>query len=244
VNVSASGLAVGVRSGLTTAIIGLTPDGRDSTWVSVGNAIAGLPAAIRFANAVRGTGPVTFFPSKGTPVTLSFGESVERPIQSGLFHGTIVGADGNPGYPLIPAIIRAGDRLELYAINNWESIPSFPGFTIGIGMWVVPAWGPVQAPPDSARVRFIQSSPFLTVYTRPPDAAAGGNPFNCYFDPGDLSEYLALAPGDFDLILKYKGFLTPEIARIRASAPGGRAVTYVVLGENAETAMLLAFPDP
>ena len=244
VSVSASGLAVGVRSRSTAAVIASTADGRDSTWVSVGNEIAGLPATIRFANAVRGTGPVTFFPSKGAPVILSFGESVERPIQSGLFHLRITGVDGNPGYPLTPAIIRAGDRLELYAINEWGSIPSFPGFTIGNGMWVVSAWGPAQVPPDSAQVRFIQSSPFLTVYTRPPNAPASGNPISCYFDPGDFTEYLALAAGDFDLILKYKGFLTPEIARIRATAPGGRAVTYVVIGETAETAGLLAFPDP
>lgn len=244
VSVSPSGLAVGVGSGSTTAVIASTADGRDSTWVSVGNAIAGLPATIRFANAIRGTGPVTFFPSKGAPVTLSFGESVERPIQSGLFHLGIAGADGQPSYPLLPAIIRAGDRLELYAINAWESIPSFPGLTIGNGMWVVPAWGTAQVPPDSARVRFIQSSPFLTVFARPPNATASGNPISCYFDPGDYTDYLAFAAGDFDLILKYKGFQTPEIARLRATVPSGRAVTYVVIGETAETVRLLAFPDP
>jgi hypothetical protein len=244
VSVSTSGLAVGRDSWSTSAIIGSTADGRDSIWVSVGNAIAGLPATIRFANAVRGTGPVTFFPSKGAPVTLSFGESVERPIRSGLFHLTIKGADGNPHYPVIPTIIRTGERLELYALNEWGASPSFPGFAMGNGIWVVSVWGAAQVPPDSARVRFIQSSPFLTVYTEPPNAPASRNPISCYFDPGDFTDYLALAVGDFDFILKYKGFLTPEITRIRATAPGGRAVTYVVFGETAETAGLLAFPDP
>jgi hypothetical protein len=161
-----------------------------------------------------------------------------------LFHLRIAGPDGNPNSPLTPAIIRAGDRLELYAINAWEPIPSVPGFRIGNGVWVVSAWGPAQVPPDSGRVRFIQSSPFLTFYTLPPNAPASGNPISCYFDPGDLTEYLPLAAGDFDLILKYKGFQTPEIARLRATAPGGRAVTYVIIGETAQTAGIFTFPDP
>ena len=58
-----------------------------------------------------------------------------------------------------------------------------------------------------------------------------------------LAEYAPLAAGDFDLILKDK-ISQPERARIRATAPSGRAVTYVIFSETAETAGILAFPDP
>ena len=198
-------------------------------------------------HAVRGAGPVTFFPSKGAPVTLSFGESVERPILSGLFQARIAWLpDGSGGdrtdYEGSPVIIRGGDRLELYAVKN-------PGLSREGAMIFIWGWArAASVPPDSALVRFIQSSPFIAFDVRPPDATytftlASGTPRHCYFDPGDLTEYAPLAAGDFDLILKDK-LESPVQARIRATAPGGRAIAYVIIGETAETARLLAFPDP
>jgi len=243
VSVSASGLATGVHAGSST-IIGSTADGLDSAFVIVSTAIAGLPATIRFAHAVPGAGPVTFFPSKDAPVTLSFGESVERPVLSGLFHAKIAWLpDGNGGYRAsyedYPQIIRGGDRLELYAVKT----P--PGLVVGGDMVLLPAWTrATTVPSDSGLVRFIQSSPFPVLYVRPPGALASGIPIHCYFDPGDLTEYAPLGAGDFDVILKNKGILSPELARIRATAPGGRAATYVIVGDFPATVQVVTFSDP
>jgi hypothetical protein len=242
IQVSDSGLLVTRQRFANAVIHASSPDGRDSTVVWTGVAIAGLPATVRFAHAVRGAGPVTFTPSKGAPVTLSFGEYVDRPVTSGIFHTTISWAAAWNGatqeFAGAPTMVRSDDRLELYAINT----PT--GLFESREMILAETWGNgAQVPADSTLVRFIQSSPFLVFDVRPPGAPISGLPRHCYFDPGDISDFAPLEAGEFDLILKDK-FPSPERARLRGTAPAGRTVTYVILGENGETAALLAFPDP
>jgi hypothetical protein len=243
VSVSDAGLVVGREAWATAVVRASSSDGLDSVRVRLRDVVAGQPATIRFAHAVRDAPPVTFLPSKGDPVTLAFGESVERPILSGFLLVTLTWSVGsNPvdqgSYDGQPLVLRGGDRLELYAVET----P--PGLIVGGWMIYSPTWGNTASiPKDTALVRFIQATPFLVFDVQPPGKPMSATPWHCYFDPGDWTDYAPLAAGEFDLILTDK-FPRQELARIRATAPSGRAVTYVIVGDRGATTELLAFPDP
>lgn len=226
VSVTASGLVVGVQALSHAEITASTVEGVGFVDVPVSDVIAGLPATIRFANAAQGAGPVTFVPSKGPAVTLSFGESVRRPILSGLFHVETSVAGTRWG-----GMIRPDDRLSLYAVGPAP------------GVYLAATWAStVSVAADSALVSFLQGSIFYVVYLTSPGGPVSGPPAICYFDPGDTSHRFMQAAGDFDVILMDK-FGYHYQARIRATAPGGHSITYVIVGTTPETAAVLAFPD-
>jgi hypothetical protein len=241
VDVTPTGLVIGVATNSFAFITASTADEVDSTVVGVNQETAGLPATIRFAHTTPGVGPVTFHPSKGDPVTLLFGESVERPVPSGIL---IVETEGLPqGDPAFAVFqrwagsLKADDHLSLYAVGNRSQ------------MFLTEAWArPSNLPADSVAVRFIQSSIFGVVYLRPRGAAMSGPPELCYFDPHDLSDLYFRGADSLDIILQAKsaasGPFGPELARIAISPPAGHAMTYVIFGETPEGTGVLAFPDP
>lgn len=237
VDVSASGIAVAFARADNASIASITAstaDGLASMPVWVSDAIAGQPATIRFVHAVRDADPITFSPSKGSEVTLSFGESLERPIPSGMFYVEASGFPPSPGRPDQTRkvyVIAAGARLTLYAVRGYSQ------------NFLTPVWtSPASVSPDSGLVRFVQSSEFSVVYLRPPGAPVSGLPELCYFDPGDPTNYFRRTAGQFDILLRYKG-VGSELARFPAMVPAGGAVTYVIIGDTPQTAAVLAFPD-
>jgi hypothetical protein len=190
---------------------------------------AGLPATVRFANGAPEQGPVTFRPSRGEPVTLSPGESVDVAVGSGFFFVTL---DVPPGQePLRPwlTLIPPDGKLSLYAVGRPNR-------------YLSPLWGPSEVVPDSGMVRLVQGSGYLVVYLRPKGAPIDGVPEQCYFDPGLHSEYYIRPPEPFDLLLQAK-YLATDSVRLTADAPAGRPVTLVLTGSSAETASYMAFPD-
>lgn len=228
-DVNESGNVIGLRTGHAT-ITAWNSDGRPRMDVTVTDVIAALPARVRFTHAASGYGPVTFVPSQGAPVTLAFGASVEVPIVSGSFSVHVdglgpIGSDQS-------WVIRGGDHLALY------------GTGAGIaGLWI----NEVSVPADSGLARFVNGNDFpnwaLTFFLGAPGAEVlESRLINCYFDPLNGTEYVRVPAGEFDVIGVGKDQRT-EIARVSATATSGRAVTYVLAGDNPQTARVLAFPD-
>jgi hypothetical protein len=76
--------------------------------------------------------------------------------------------------------------------------------------------------------------------------ATRGRLIHCYFDPYDITDYIRVPPGEYDVIMGDKGLRfdpSSETTRGRITVAPGRAVTYVITGQNPETMLLLAFPD-
>lgn len=230
-DVNATGNVIGLRNGQAT-ITAWNSDGRATMDVAVTDVIARLPATVRFAHAADGRGPVTFVPSQGAPVTLAFGESVEVPIVSGSF-GVHVDGLGSNGSDQSWAI-RGGDHLALYGTRAGTG-----------GLWIKEE----SVPADSGLVRFLNGTGFpnwaLTLVLGAPGAeVAKSRLINCYLDPLDGTEYVLVPAGEFDVIGAGKNFPSAvEIARVRATATSGRAVTYVLAGDSPQTARVVAFPD-
>jgi hypothetical protein len=245
-SVSETGLVAGIQALSSARIAAWTVDGSAAADVHVSDVIAGLPASVRFAHAARDVGPVTFLPSEGAPLTLSFGESIERPVLSGTFTVLTNGlpandcADGYCDRQRFAAMIREGNHLSLYAAGGAENA------------WLTPAWaGPATVPAGSALVRLVQGwNPFPVVFLRSPGDPASGLPELCYFDPIDVSIYFEREAGGFDIVLqgKYPSDLTPipetQVVLSGATAPSGGAVTIVLTGSSPETMGFLTFPDP
>lgn len=243
VSVSSEGLVVGRQPLSIAKITASTADGTGALTLYVGDVVAELPATIRFAHTAYGVGPVTFRPSKGASVTLSFGEVIEQPITSGIVNIETAGLGGSAvdgNYTRWAGLVRGNDHLSLFAVAGTQY--GHPTLTV--------AWAnPTSLPADSALVRFIQGSNFPVVDLQPPGAGLSDLPELCYFDPGDPSEYFKVAAGELDIVVAGKlGFTGPssEAARLHATLPAGRAVTYVLTGDytKPETAALLAFLDP
>jgi hypothetical protein len=200
--------------------------------LEVSDVVAGLPATVRFTHAASGVGAVTFVPNKGDPVTLAFGESLERELPSGVFY---VDTEGLPepftyarGYA---GLVRAGDHLSLYAVVGDPA-----------GAAVVAAWTrPVDVPSDSIRVRVVQSSAFGVVDLVGPGATLNIRPTLCYFDPMNLTDYYQRAAGDFDILLQRK-YGTAGQTRLRASVPPGRSATIVITGDADPGLLILLDP--
>lgn len=234
--VSASGRVVGVSLS-SVEIFATTADGFDARRVTVTDA-TGLPVTVRFAHTALGLGPVTFQLSKGEPVTLSFGQSLERTMRSGAL---IVQMEGFP--PGVPSdqylrtfngMLRVGDRLSLFVVGDVNRA------------FVVPAWfEPGNVPGDSGRVRLVQGwSNYGVIYLRPTGAPMGGIPELCYFDPTNISPYFVRVAGGFDIILELKYGSKGEAARLHSTAPSGGSVTLVLTGDTPQTVRILTFPDP
>jgi hypothetical protein len=192
------------------------------------------PARVRFANADDSHGPLTFVPSRGAPVTLAFGESVDVPVVSGGFSVQIDGFDS--AFGSASWMLREGDHLEIFATTGgissaWSSLASIPA--------------------DSGLVRFVQGvsgpSNFAVVVLlgAPGATPAESRLVDCYFDPQTVTEYVPVRAGEFDVIASGKGLLFggQESARSRITVPPGRAVTYAITRDTPDTMRVLAFPD-
>ena len=161
VSVSSSGLAVGLRhvpgsvqrSPCTecTVITASTDDGTATGQVFVTDVIAGLPTTVRFAHMVPGVGNLTFLSTQGDPVTLSFGQSVERSIKSGTF---AVHFEGIPAayvsLPNFSGVVGDSDYVTMYAVA---------GLAGGPGAVLSAQWSrPSNVPADSSYVRFVSGT--------------------------------------------------------------------------------------
>jgi hypothetical protein len=230
-SVSPDGLVIGSLSCCGgTEISVLTAGGADTVQVGILDLVAGMPATVRYTHAATGLGPVTFLPNKGAPVTLAFGESLERPLPSGAFYMTWAGlptAEGAvTGYA---TLVREGDHLSLIVAGDSNRADILP-------MWTRSA----VVASDSIRVRLAGYTDFGVIYHVEPDTPAVGIPWQCYFD-GGISDYFVRAAGGFDFVLKTKfGEIREERARV--SAPAGRSATFVVTGD--QTLPLLMLLDP
>jgi hypothetical protein len=212
------------------------PDAEVRVRVRVLNVVAGQPASLRIVHGIPGVDHIQFVVSQGSPVSLSFGESVELPILSGSLR---VGTDGlPPSNPIFGepsdgflGVVRPGDHLSLYAVGSPQV-----GFLQAV--WPTDA----AVPPDSVMVRLIQSSPMQVVYVRDRGARRTDLPELCYFDPGNVSGYYTRPP-DFDIIGQNKYDDLQEVGRAAMTVPGGHAVTMVVTGGWGQPVRLLSYAD-
>ena len=205
-------------------------EGSATTTVAVDATEAGLPATVRFAHAAPELGPVTFRPSRGEPVTLSAGQSVDVAVGSGFFYVTLDVLPGQAPFQPWTTMIRPDAKLSLYAVG-------------GTDLYLSAMWGPNEVVADSAMVRLVQGSSYLVVYLRPSGASIEGTPEQCYFDPSFYTEYYVRPPEPFDLLLQAK-YQAADSVRLAADAPAGRPMTLVLTGHSAETAGYMTFPDP
>jgi len=242
VSVSDAGEAVARQPNTVATITASTADGPATADIHVTDGFPGVLATVRFAHAALGVGPVTFrfLSNLGAPITLSFGESIERQIPAGEFLVQTSGLpSGDPTYyaywSRAEELLRPGDHLSLYVVGDATQA------------FLTPAWDNTPSgsvPSDSGLVRLVQGwSPFGVVYLRATGAPISGLPELCYFDPAEVSEYFRLGAGPFDLILQTK-YGPKAAARIAAEAQAGHAVTLVLIGNDAKTAGVLAFRDP
>lgn len=215
-----------------------TPDGSGYTYVDVLDIDGSQPATIRFAHAAKGIGPITFVPNKGDPVTLSYGEFVDRQIRPGLVDVHVNGLVAGQyqvlgGSSMYPGLIRSNDRLALYAAGGPADA------------WVAHVWyNPMDIPADSGAVRLVQGwTEFPVVSLRPTGAPPSGIRELCYFDPGEVSGFFTLPAGAFDLLLETK-YGSYQFVRLPGTAVAGHEVTLVLTGFSAADVGVLTFPDP
>ena len=238
--VSSTGRVIGLRTGGAT-ISARSSDGTATMEVVVTDVVAGLPARVRLAHAAGGYGPLTFVPSRGAPVTLSLGESVEVPIVSGTLDVHIDGLRTDGPWAVDSErfwLVRGGDHLEVFGTSYGPT-----------GWWINEA----SVSADSGLVRFVQGTGppnfALVVLLGAPGATVGASRLiDCYFDPYVITNYITVPAGERDVIMGGKDlFFFPGsetvTARGRIAVAPGRAVTYVLAGETPQTMRLLAFPD-
>ncbi|MGH7513412.1 MAG: Ig-like domain-containing protein [Gemmatimonadales bacterium] len=236
VTVSPTGEVDAILAGHTVVVKASAPDAEVRVQVHVLNVVAGLPASLRIVHGIPGVDHIEFAVSQGSPVSLSFGESVELPILSGSLR---VGADGlPPSNPIFGTpsdgflgVIRPGDHLSLYAVGSPQ---------VGFLQAVWPTTDAVA--PDSVMVRLIQSSPMQVVYVRNHGARRTDLPELCYFDPGNVSQYFT-RPSDFDIIGQNKYDQMEEVGRAAMTVPGGHAATMVVTGGWGLPVRVLSYTD-
>jgi hypothetical protein len=211
----------------------MTPaDRADTLWLAV-DPESGLPATIRYTHAASGLGPITFVPSRGAPVTLAFGESVERFVGSGHLYWLVDGLPGSGGFRPRDSpsgtLLREDDQLSLIVAGDSTRAQ------------VLRLWArPTTVASNVVAVRLVENGVFGVIYHVAPDAPAVGIPWQCYFD-GGISDYFVRSAGDFDFVLKTKfGEIREE--RLRASVPAGRAATFVVTGDRELGLLMLLDP--
>jgi hypothetical protein len=238
-SVDRGGLLVARGPGGFTVITASTGDVTVEGFFEVAKYPRGVTGTIRFAHAVEGVGPITFHSNRLAPVTLTYGQWADLPVDAGYFYAMVEGlpadASGVGSYPEFEDDIAPDTVLSLYATAS----ASFNQLT--------PAWSSSRAiPADSGLVRLVQGSAFPVVYLlstggamTSPDLTAfyGGTPSPYYMRPG----------GAFDLVLQGipqgHSDTSPPLARLPAHVSAGHAVTLVLTGTTPVTAGYLAFPD-
>ena len=235
-SVSVDGTVQALRAQAAAYVTALTPDGADSVYLQGSDVMAGRTATVRFTHGLAGAGPISFLPNKGDPVTLSFGESLERPLPSGTFYvytqGIPATRDTASWYREYAAIVREGDHLSLYAVGE-----AAQGYLSA-------AWTTATTvASDSVRFRLVQGDGTYGVVLalRTTEEASSGVLLECYFDPLGVTTYHGREAGDFDLVLQPKyGAALQE--RLRASIPAGRSATLVITGSAPPSLLLLVDP--
>ena len=244
--VSSTGVVLGVRHGPTSntpypicigcaTVTATTDDGMAVTQILVADIVAGRPAAARFVH-VAAAGDITFVPSQGDPVTLTFGQSIERPITSGRFAVHVIGLPGGPANSDFQGIVAEGDQVSLYAVAagnvNYGNLTAL--------------WSrSTMLPADSGLIRFVSGSFHSSlVYQVAPGAPVSGVTDLCYFDLGSGSYFYRRPSGPLDLLVGDKFLRPPVFTRIPVTVPRGGAVTYVILGNTPDSLRVIAFPDP
>jgi hypothetical protein len=174
--------------------------------------------------------------SSGGPLTLSFGEVALRVVPPGDFVVRAPDLPAGAGYDsrTLAVRLRALNQLSVFVVGN------------NLQAFLAEAWSDKSSvAPGMGRIRLIQGwNPYPVVYLRPTGAAPEGVPELCYFDPGQVSQYYLLAAGSFDILLQGKYGSAGLTARLPATVPDGKSVTYVLTGDGPGTMGLLAFPDP
>ena len=241
-SVSNTGVVVGVRhvSKFTypnctecASVSATTDDGVATTQIFVADLVPGAPAIVRFVHVAATAGELTFVPSQGDSVTLTFGQSIERPIVSGRFTVHVFGLPGGPANSDFEGVVAGGDLVSLYAVSS----SNFGNLT---ALWSKPT----TLPADSGLIRFVAGSiQSSLVYQVAPGAPVSGVTDLCYFDIGNGSYFYPQPSGPLDLLVGNKFLRPPVFKRIPVSVPRGRAVTYVILGNTPESLYVIAFPD-
>jgi hypothetical protein len=244
VSVSSSGLAVGLRHvpgsvqsspcNNCTLITASNVDGADTGKVFVADVIAGRPTTVRFAHMVPDFGTMTFLPSQGDPVTLSYGQWVERSIKSGTFAAHLKDMPVASGVLAnFIGVVGDSDYVTMFAVGQ-----------PGLGGILSAQWSRRSSvPADSGYVRFVAGTERASVvYLRDLGAPVSGVADLCYFDMGDGTRYYHRAAGNFDIIPSTKN--PQDSTRLTLTAGPGRKFTYVILGSTKSTMQAVAFPDP
>jgi hypothetical protein len=213
--------------------------------------IASTPGVttVRVVNAVERLGAITFRPSTGTPVSLSFGESREQTVPAGTFQVTADGSfagsvfapdwlDSEEFLGILPA--QTHSTFVVVANASYSGLFGSPTF--------VPLWdwtSPVPA--DSVVVRVVLgTSGGYNVYFVEPGGSMG-TPFlrGCYLDwPSGFSDYAARGARPFDILLQGgKDLSGPETARLPVTPQTGRAMTFVVVGDTVSGFTVVSLVD-
>lgn len=241
-SVSTTGVVVGVRHVSKFAypyctecatVTATTDDGTAVTQIFVADIVAGAPAIVRFVHVAASAGQLTFVPSQGDSVTLTFGQSIERPILSGRFTVHVFGLPGGSANSDFEGVVAEGDLVSLYAVSmpNWGNLTA---------LWSKPT----TLPADSGLIRFVAGSIHSSlVYQVAPGAPVSGVTDLCYFDIGNGTLFYRQPSGPLDLLVGNKFLRPPVFKRIPVSVPRGGAVTYVLLGNTPDSLYVIAFPD-
>lgn len=233
-SVSPDGRVIGLNAASRVKITAFTSDGSAAVHLTVADVVAGRPAIVRFTHAVSGLGPITFVPSKGPPVTVSFGQTVESSLPSGTLSLETRGLpDGDFEGPNYATLVREGDHVSFIAGGRPTAA------------WLSVAWARAGGArsADVVRIRFAYAGGAQIAYLLDPDASPIGRiPEECYLDPGDVSDYFDRGAGDLDIFLERKYGEGPPESRQRVSGLDGRSMTVVITADTRQPLLLLLDP--
>lgn len=232
-SVSQSGVVVGIAPG-QVVVRATSDDGTASLTVDVG---AGAWPTVHILHAAESLGGVMLTFSSGRPATVSFGEVLTRVVPPGDFIATAASLPSGGGYMswrTVSVRLRPHQQLTIFVVGNY--FQAFLAHTFSDTSKVAPGMG---------RIRLVQGwNPYPIVYLRSPGGEPIGIPELCYFDPADVSRYYVRPAGPVDILLAGKYGPQIPVARLPATVPDGKSVTYVLTGDRPGTMGLLAFPDP
>ncbi|HMU62647.1 MAG TPA: Ig-like domain-containing protein [Gemmatimonadales bacterium] len=256
ISISPSGWATALPGGegqftiITASVGGVTGE----LYLSGSSIPSGLPAGVRYVYGGDDIGPLAVQPSKGSSVTLNWGEGQEQAIGSGTLQVSIDGLGGaSAGWPTpeFAGVIPPSRSLTLYAT-------SYASITQGTASAIIPVWDEAPAvPADTALVRLVMTSWYAksyignNIYVLPAGAPIDDFPLFCYFDLGAISPYLHLGSGEWDIVIVdpesfvlVPGHPGHEYFRFRVTPEVGKATTYAIIGNDSSTMRLITTVEP